>query len=146
MELNDLIKKRRSYRALKGVDIDKKTIYEFAEAARMAPSCYNYQPWKFIFIHDKSKLAEIFESHDMTEISEILGSELQQLVGFVLYDGGYSGKYSFHEREGLHHSWTWGDNYEFVIESDGKGLYYDFSTVPEGESTEPRELFKCYKR
>lgn len=62
MELNELINKRRSYRALKQTDIDEKEIYELAEAAKMAPSCFNYQPWRFVFVHNKAKLVELFDA------------------------------------------------------------------------------------
>ena len=70
------------------------------------------------------------------------------VLGFVLFDGGYSGKSTLHERTGLNHRWDWGygANYSFIIKPDGTGLYYDFSTVPEGETTTARDVYKCKKR
>ena len=70
-------------------------------------------------------------------------------IGFILYDGGYSGEPTLHERNGLDHRWDWGSdspNYSFVITPDGTGLYYDFSTVPKGEKTKPSAIYKCYQR
>jgi hypothetical protein len=70
-------------------------------------------------------------------------------LGFILFDGGYSGEVSVYERTGLEHRWDWisgGGKYAFVISQDGTGLYYDFTKVPYGESTTAREVYKCYKR
>jgi len=69
-------------------------------------------------------------------------------LGFILFDGTYSGEVAIYQREGLDHTWYWGDdaNYKFRVKTDGTGLYYDFSSVPDGESTKPSEIFKCKKR
>ena len=70
-------------------------------------------------------------------------------VGFILYDGGYSGKITHYQRMGLEHRWDWGPNeadYSVVIKTDGTGAYYNFSTVSKGESTKPREIYKCKQR
>ena len=70
-------------------------------------------------------------------------------LGFILYDGGYSGERTFYQRTGLEHRWDWGSNgceYSFVIKTDGTGLYYDFTGVPKGESIKAREVYKCYRR
>jgi len=96
-----------------------------------------------------SKLSESTELSELLELSELPElSELLESGGFVLYDGGYTGDYAIYHRKGLEHRWDWGDNhiYSFVILPDGTGAYYDFSTVPKGETTKPREIYKCYKR
>ena len=70
-------------------------------------------------------------------------------LGFILYDGGYSGERTYYRRTGLEHRWDWGPNetnYAFVIQPDGTGLYYDFSSVPYGESTKASEVYQCYRR
>ena len=72
-----------------------------------------------------------------------------RILGFILYDGGYSGEYTFYERTGLDHRWDWGPNgtdYAFIIKPDGTGLYYDFTSVPKGETTKQNEMYKCYQR
>jgi len=69
--------------------------------------------------------------------------------GFVLYDGGYSGERTMYRRTGLEHCWDWGPNlndYSFVIKTDGTGLYYDFSTMEDGESTKARAVYQCRQR
>lgn len=70
-------------------------------------------------------------------------------LGFILYDGGYTGECTYYRRTGLEHRWDWGPNetdYAFVIQPDGTGLYYDFSSVPYGKSTKASEVYKCYRR
>lgn len=68
--------------------------------------------------------------------------------GFVLFDNGYTGRKATYHRDGLAHSWGWGEDfsYEFDIKADGTGLFYDFGGAKEGEARKPREIFKCYKK
>ncbi len=78
-----------------------------------------------------------------------MGDPTFALFGFILFDGGYTGRTTLYQRKGLDHRWDWGPNatdYTFVIKPDGTGLYYDFSTVTEGESTKPSAIYKCYQR
>lgn len=46
---------------------------------------------------------------------------------------------------GLDRRWDFGSDfdYAFIIEPDGTGRYYDFSQVESGESTGPKETYKC---
>jgi len=59
MDVKDAIGSRRAYRSLATVEITNEMIDELAEAARLAPSCFNNQPWRFIFVHDQNKLNEL---------------------------------------------------------------------------------------
>ena len=34
-------------------------------------------------------------------------------------------------------------NYQIIIHSDGRAAYYDFTDVPVGESTTPKEYYDC---
>lgn len=47
MELQKVIEERRSIRKFKSDDISDNVIYDLIEAARLAPSAKNRQPWKF---------------------------------------------------------------------------------------------------
>jgi peroxiredoxin/nitroreductase len=47
-ELNPLIYTRRAWRAISSEPIPKETITRLIEAAHLAPSCFNNQPWRFI--------------------------------------------------------------------------------------------------
>lgn len=60
MSVKETIEKRRAYRSLDPVEISRDLIVELAEIARITPSCANMQPWKFVFVHDKKVLNELF--------------------------------------------------------------------------------------
>lgn len=47
--IQPLILNRWSPRAMTGEPLDDETILSLFEAARWAPSCYNNQPWRFIY-------------------------------------------------------------------------------------------------
>ena len=51
MEVFDAIKTRRSIRKYKKESVPKKTILELLEAAALAPSATNRQPWEFVVVH-----------------------------------------------------------------------------------------------
>jgi nitroreductase len=53
------IKARRAYRSLEPVEITEELIRDLAESARLAPSCNNNQPWKFVFAYDPEVLKEL---------------------------------------------------------------------------------------
>ncbi len=53
MTLSDLIKKRRSTRRFSDRAVEKEKIMMCLEAARLAPSACNSQPWRFIVVDDE---------------------------------------------------------------------------------------------
>ena len=74
-------------------------------------------------------------------------------IGFILYEDGTIGEEAYFSRDGLNLRWDWGSykrigsekyRYTFVIEPDGTGLYYDFSTSTDG-SAKPRGIYKVRK-
>jgi nitroreductase len=62
MELSEILSKRRAYRSFEPVIIDEAMINDLAEAVKITPSCYNNQPWRFLFIYDKPVLEKTFEA------------------------------------------------------------------------------------
>ncbi|MCI2426343.1 nitroreductase family protein [Candidatus Acetothermia bacterium] len=56
------MKARRAKRALSTKPVDAEEIQSLIEAAHLAPSCFNNQPWRFIVIDDKEKLAATKEA------------------------------------------------------------------------------------
>jgi len=63
MSFLDLAKERYSVRNFKEQEVEKEKILQVLEAARVAPSAVNYQPWHFIVITDqqlRSKVAETY--------------------------------------------------------------------------------------
>jgi len=62
MDVKKAITNRRAYRSLKAVEITEELIMDLAECAQITPSCFNNQPWRFIFIHDKETLEKLYEA------------------------------------------------------------------------------------
>ncbi|MBN1809556.1 MAG: nitroreductase family protein [Planctomycetes bacterium] len=50
MPFIELLKARRASRAVSPDPLDEKTVSALVEAARFAPSCYNKQPWRYLFM------------------------------------------------------------------------------------------------
>jgi nitroreductase len=71
MSVLDTIRKRRSVRKYKGDPVPEDVLARVLEAARLAPSAKNIQPWKFIVVRDratKRKLAKAsFEQYFMSD-------------------------------------------------------------------------------
>ena len=59
MDVKDAIMKRRAYRALEPVEITDEIMQELATAAQLTASCFNNQPWRFIFARSKEALAKM---------------------------------------------------------------------------------------
>ena len=59
MKVKDSIKKRRALRSLVEVDISDEIKRKLGHAAQLAPSCFNKQPWQFIFISSSEGLKSI---------------------------------------------------------------------------------------
>ncbi len=59
MEVHEAIKQRRAFRSLDPVPADKNLIRDLAEHAALSPSCFNYQPWRFVFVHTPEMLEQL---------------------------------------------------------------------------------------
>lgn len=62
MSLPDLIRQRKSVRDFRDQPVEREKIMACLEAARLAPSACNSQPWKFIVVDDpelKDKLSQV---------------------------------------------------------------------------------------
>ena len=57
MELRKAIAERRAYRSLESVEITETMIREVMDDVRLAPSCFNNQPWRFVFVFESVALA-----------------------------------------------------------------------------------------
>jgi nitroreductase len=62
MNVKDAIENRRAYRSLEPVEITEEIINFLAESAQLSASCFNNQPWKYIFVYEKEKLQELYET------------------------------------------------------------------------------------
>lgn len=63
MHFFELIKKRYSVRGFKNTAVEPEKLKSVIEAARLAPSAVNFQPWKFFVITDKKILNELSKTY-----------------------------------------------------------------------------------
>ncbi|UCH57767.1 MAG: nitroreductase family protein [Candidatus Bathyarchaeota archaeon] len=66
MEVREAIEVRRAYRSLNPVPITDELIRDLAASASLSPSCFNYQPWRFVFIRDPTVLEELWPALSKT--------------------------------------------------------------------------------
>ncbi len=59
MEAIDALKKRRSIRSFKNNSVDRETVKEILDCARLAPSANNIQPWEFVVVENAAMRKEI---------------------------------------------------------------------------------------
>jgi nitroreductase len=67
---NSLINSRFSVRSYTRQKVDKELILEILEAARMAPSAVNFQPWQFVVLTDVDRLSDFQEVYPRTWFKE----------------------------------------------------------------------------
>lgn len=59
MDVTKAIYNRRAYRSLKRVSITKELVNDLAGHARLSCSCFNHQPWRFVFVYDSAVLQKL---------------------------------------------------------------------------------------
>ncbi|MBN2017811.1 MAG: nitroreductase family protein [Candidatus Cloacimonetes bacterium] len=62
MDFQELADNRRAYRSLEKCEITPELVDDLASTLKLAPSCFNNQPWQFVFVYDEPKLKEMHES------------------------------------------------------------------------------------
>lgn len=63
MSFMELVEKRSSVRKYSDRPVEKETILKVLEAARLAPSAVNYQPWHFIVVTDSELKTALDETY-----------------------------------------------------------------------------------
>lgn len=61
--LRELLEKRRSYRSLAPVSLSDEMVETLARAASLMPSCFNNQPWRFVFVRSAERLEELKKAY-----------------------------------------------------------------------------------
>lgn len=59
MDVSETIYQRRAYRSLVPTPISSKLIHDLATSACLAPSCFNNQPWRYVFVYDSEVLQQM---------------------------------------------------------------------------------------
>jgi nitroreductase len=59
MTVKEAIDKRRAYRSLSKVEITETLIKDLAHSAQLFCSCFNNQPWRYIFVYEPEMLKKM---------------------------------------------------------------------------------------
>ncbi|MBS3778030.1 MAG: nitroreductase family protein [Candidatus Thermoplasmatota archaeon] len=59
MNVKEAIKQRRAFRSLDSKPLSKEEINQLETAVQLAPSCFNNQPWRYVFVTDEEKRKEM---------------------------------------------------------------------------------------
>jgi nitroreductase len=62
MEVSEAIQTRRAYRSLEPVNITKEIVEDLATHAGLSASCFNNQPWRYVFVYEKEKIEQMFKT------------------------------------------------------------------------------------
>ncbi len=62
MELKEVIEKRKSIRDFEDTPVPEDKLLKVLEAARLAPSSSNRQPWKFVVVRDHKRRQELAQA------------------------------------------------------------------------------------
>ena len=69
MELHDIIKKRHAAKLFTGEKISSEHLEKLKESIRLAPSSFNWQPWKIKIVSDKKVLESLYKaSYDQPQV------------------------------------------------------------------------------
>lgn len=59
MNVKQVIEQRRAYRSLEPIKITEDLIKELAQSAQLFCSCFNNQPWRYVFVYDPDILKKM---------------------------------------------------------------------------------------
>ena len=90
MDFKELIQTRRSVRKFRAEEVEEEDLREILEAARLAPSAINLQPWKFIVIKNDKKKRLIAQAAGG---QEFVGEAPVVIVACATGRGGFIGGY-----------------------------------------------------
>lgn len=62
MNVIQAIRERRAYRSLEPVEVTEDLVRDLARHAQLAPSCFNNQPSRFVFVYESQKLKSMHEA------------------------------------------------------------------------------------
>jgi nitroreductase len=77
MDVKQAIHERRAFRSLEPIEITDQLINELAESAQLAPSCFNNQPWRFVFAYDSLVLEKL---HSALSSANVWASKASLIV------------------------------------------------------------------
>jgi nitroreductase len=88
MDVKEAIEKRRAFRSLESIKITKELLDDLAECAQITASCFNNQPWQYVFVYEPKMLEKMHEAlssgnewaHKASMIIVVLGKQEDDCV------------------------------------------------------------------
>jgi nitroreductase len=62
VDVKAAIEKRRAFRSLEHIDITDRLINDLARSAQLFCSCFNNQPWRYVFVYDREVLEQMHDA------------------------------------------------------------------------------------
>ena len=95
------------------------------------------ETWRCYGLRDFDKNSVLVELTRVTAAGETQGFGQISVAGVT--------HHALFRITGFDRRWDFGKDlkYAFIIKPDGRGAYYDFSLLEEGETTKPNELYDC---
>ena len=62
MDVAEAIKNRRAYRSFIPVEITPELIDDLVHHAQLSPSCFNNQPWRYVFVYSQEMLEKMHDA------------------------------------------------------------------------------------
>ncbi|MBN1413029.1 MAG: nitroreductase family protein [Spirochaetales bacterium] len=81
MEWDDVLKTRRAFRSLKKTEITEQKINALCNAVRLTPSCFNNQPWRFLFAYEPGALSGAIES--LSEANKVWAKDASLIIAVM---------------------------------------------------------------
>lgn len=91
-QMVDFIKSRKSIRDFTGEKVSDETLESIVAAGMSAPTAVNVQPWAFVIVTDKAKLAEMAAKLPYAKMLETTGSAIV-VCGVPDKDAQFAKKY-----------------------------------------------------
>jgi nitroreductase len=98
VDVKEAIKKRRSIRKYTDKPVSDETVRELLEAARLAPSGCNAQPWRFFIVNNTSTMKKLREKSAFQQAFVYRAPLVLVCCGDPgVYQGKYGGEYQVEE-------------------------------------------------
>jgi nitroreductase len=62
LDVKEAIDKRRAYRSFDKFEVTEELVDDLSRAASLSPSCFNHQPWRYVFVYEHEMLEKMKEA------------------------------------------------------------------------------------
>jgi nitroreductase len=80
MDVKEAIDTRRSYRSLEKAEITDELVRDLAQSARLSASCFNNQPWRYVFVYGEEQLEKM---KDALSPGNAYGKEASMIIAIL---------------------------------------------------------------